>query len=167
MATHKVFKGEKRGDTLRVCYLYRDGHVVCVFERHELGQRLEYVKVAQNIGASIVSASEDFTRVVFHDPALLIAFTSTGKKCHISAYTPSIERGSSNTKAKNMPIGYITLGMEGSGSFSVYQNELISSGITIQGNNAINGIWDYIADEKFDSNVREWGDKKVLKVYVG
>jgi hypothetical protein len=66
-----------------------------------------------------------------------------------------------------MPIGYITLGMEGSGSFSVYQNELISSGITIQGNNAINGIWDYIAEEKFDPNVREWGDKKVLKVYVG
>jgi hypothetical protein len=165
MAIHKVFKGEKKGDSLRCCYLYRDGHVVCVFERHELGVRLEYVKVAESIGVSVIGSSEDFTRVVFHDPALLIAFTSTGKKCYISAYTPSLERGSPNTKAKNMPIGYITLGLEGAGSFSVYQNDLISSGITIQGNNSINGIWDYIAEEKFNPSAHEWGDKRVLKVY--
>jgi hypothetical protein len=161
MAKHKVFKGEKKGDTLRVCYLYRDGHVVSVFERRELGATLSYVKIAKNVGADINGG--DFLRIVFHDPALLVAFTEVGKTCYISAHVPAVCHGSENTKKQGLEVGYLSIGLPGYGTVSIHETPLISNGITIQNSVSEKSL----TEEKFDPTVTRWGynDSVVVKVY--
>ena len=156
---HKVFKPARKGDRLQSAYLYRDGHVVVVFERNELGTRINYVKIAQSIGIGIDGG--DFNRVVFHNPAMLVNL-SNSKDTRLAGYVPSVCHGSPNTKAQGILVGYISVNIAGAGSYQIHETGLISAGITIQ--NAT-GQWDSIPETKFDGGMREWGGYKVVEIY--
>ena len=78
MAIHKVFRPVKKGDELSCAYLYADGLVVTVFERRvrDLNNTIRYAKIADSIGIKtdfVPWTPEPHGRVVFHEPAILIA----------------------------------------------------------------------------------------------
>lgn len=127
---HPVFKPTRKGDRLRCAYLNPDGHVVCSFERYELGKYLHYTKIAQSIGVTCNFPAVDGHlngRIVFHAPAALVAIAGLPSPC-VSVY---LDNHSEKTKALGLKIDSVCVD-SGAGHFTLEDNSSIGGCVSVQ-----------------------------------
>jgi hypothetical protein len=105
----KFLKPAKSGDTLRIVYLYRDGHAVALFERRDrdTGVRGEYVKIAAR--PQDLHLQGDWDRLVLRETIARVLFTLPGKHVGVQAAMPALLNGSENCKRRGLAVSTLTL----------------------------------------------------------
>lgn len=146
---HKVFKTDRKGDSIRTAYFHSDGHVVVVFERYELGRHLTYVKIAESIGVRPVFQSG---RIIFK-PAQLVAIAALPNP-QVGVY---MDNRSDTTKALGMRVDSVTVD-SGVGHFSIHDTNVLSGAAEIQLDKDVEVFADVARAE-------EWSTYPVLKVF--
>jgi hypothetical protein len=146
---HKVFKPKRKSDQMSAAYLYEDGHVVVCYDRREDIGDVSYAQIAQSIG--IRTAFEG--RIVFHNPALLVAIAGLPNP-QVDCQPASVNRGSCKTKELGLPVGNLTV-YSSVGYFGIsWLPDILSSGLTYQPTDI----------EKYQPNLTRWGSGSCIDV---
>lgn len=96
----------KRGDSLRIVYLYREGFAIALFERNTDVGRQEYVKVSAP--STLTSVYGDFRRIVLQPALARIVYTLPGS-VSVRAHGASLENGSANTKQAGLRVATLAV----------------------------------------------------------
>ena len=142
---HPVFKaGKPKTDALKCAYLYADGHVVCVFERtiKDLHTRLCYVQIAESIGVKLTGGSNGsrVARVVFHQPAALVAAAALPSPVSIRAAVPSLAGGSETSNRDGIAWGGLVV-ESGIGWYHDVESAIVGGNVTVQAGADCENTW--------------------------
>ena len=140
---HPVFRTARKDDRRRCAYLGPDGSVVVLFERTELGQRLEYAKVAlfanvrvswHNFASPVAAGA--LARVVLHEygglGAVVAAVSAAGTKAlRIEAW---FNNSTDKTREQGLTMETLSFDSPTFGNFSLSQIDgMTSGGFALQG----------------------------------
>ena len=148
----KIKKSELK--TCKVAYLYDDGHMVLIHEKHDKDAgRVEYATIYENVGIQCAFQG----RLIIDNGALPFVLEAA----NIQVLPSSIDQGSQLTKDKNIRVETIILKSKYANNDWIINlfPDFISGDIKYQG-----GISEKFADIE---NSYSWGTAPIKKIYRG
>ena len=134
----KVMKPQQKGDEISCAYLYADGLLAVRFKRPDgIPGSYRHIDYWQTLETGIQPSGKG--RVVLQDYGLVWALPMASR---VEWKAPSVSAGSENTRAQGIPVGHLSIKMNGINAISShYQNAInlyempnLGMGITIQEN---------------------------------